>query len=89
MGQALAAIAAVLLLRLFSGPSMLLENEDGDVADPIVNDDGDVADPIVDDDGDEGIEQGRVYPAAIRWRNFTCSLSDKSSNTVKFRFLIN
>lgn len=75
VGQALAAVAAALLIRLFSGPgpSMLLEDEDGEVDDP-------TKDENEDDDG--GIEQGRVYPVTIRWRNITCSLSDKSSKTV-------
>ncbi|XP_049356749.1 ABC transporter G family member 7 isoform X2 [Solanum verrucosum] len=75
VGQLLAAVAAALLLRLFSspGPAILPDNED-----------------VPDDDGGRGSENdeatvtGKVLPVTIRWTNITCSLSDKSANTVRF-----
>ncbi|TMW93946.1 hypothetical protein EJD97_010967 [Solanum chilense] len=75
IGQLLAAVAAALLLRLFSspGPAIVPENEDAP-----------------DDDGERGSENdeatitGKVLPVTIRWSNITCSLSDKSTNTVRF-----
>ncbi|KAH0677527.1 hypothetical protein KY285_025328 [Solanum tuberosum] len=75
VGQLLAAVAAALLLRLFSspGPAILPDNED-----------------VPDDDGERGSENdeatvtGKVLPVTIRWTNITCSLSDKSANTVRF-----
>ncbi|XP_004238860.1 ABC transporter G family member 7 isoform X2 [Solanum lycopersicum] len=75
IGQLLAAVAAALLLRLFSspGPAIVPENEDA-----------------FDDDGERGSENeeatitGKVLPVTIRWSNITCSLSDKSTNTVRF-----
>ncbi|CAM8886075.1 unnamed protein product [Rhodiola kirilowii] len=83
VGHALAAVVAALLLRLLSGagPSVLLENEYEDGVDDRTADGG------PDEDVDEGGGKGRVYPVTIRWTNITCSLSDKSSNTV--RFLLN
>lgn len=79
VGQILVAMTAALLLRLFSGPgpAMLPENE----AD---NDDNEMAG---DGDGGEAPPAGKVFPMTIRWRNITCSLSDKSSKSV--RFLLN
>lgn len=73
VGQLLAAVAAALLLRLISapGPAIFPENED-----------------VPDDDGGRGSENGeapvtgKVLPITIKWTNITCSLSDKSSNTV-------
>ncbi|XP_049405945.1 ABC transporter G family member 7 isoform X2 [Solanum stenotomum] len=75
VGQLLAAVAAALLLRLFSSPgqAILPDNED-----------------VPDDDGGRGSENdeatvaGKVLPVTIRWTNITCSLSDKSANTVRF-----
>ncbi|KAM3328534.1 ABC transporter G family member 7 isoform X1 [Capsicum galapagoense] len=72
VGQLLAAVAAALLLRLFSspGPVILPENED------VSGDDG---------ENDEAPVTGKsVAPVTIKWSNITCSLSDKSSNTVRF-----
>ncbi|GLT35031.1 hypothetical protein SLA2020_095160 [Shorea laevis] len=74
VGQILAAMAAALLFRLFSGPGPALvpENEpDGE------GENGD-------DAGDEAPVTGKVSPVTIRWRNITCSLSDKSSKSVRF-----
>ncbi|GKU90212.1 hypothetical protein SLEP1_g4233 [Rubroshorea leprosula] len=74
VGQILAAIAAALLFRLFSGPGPALvpENEpDGE------SENDDVA-------GDEAPVTGKVSPVTIRWSNITCSLSDKSSKSVRF-----
>uniref|UniRef100_A0A7N0V9B0 ABC transporter domain-containing protein n=1 Tax=Kalanchoe fedtschenkoi TaxID=63787 RepID=A0A7N0V9B0_KALFE len=83
VGQALAAIAAAFLLRLVSrtGPALPPENEDDD------GEDERIIDGEVDEHGDDGREKRIVSPVTIRWRNITCSLSDKSSNTV--RFLLN
>lgn len=73
VGQILAAVAAALLLRLFSGPGPALSPEDES-----------------DGGGDEEIENGedkatgKVSPVTIRWSNITCSLSDKSSQAVRF-----
>ncbi|KAK4376369.1 hypothetical protein RND71_002665 [Anisodus tanguticus] len=75
VGQLLAAVAAALLLRLFSspGPVILPENE-----------------AFPDDDEERESENGeapvtgKVAPVTIKWTNITCSLTDKSSNTVKF-----
>lgn len=67
VGQLLAAVAAALLLRLFSapGPEILPEN---------------VAD---DEEGDrEAPVKGKVSPVTIKWTNINCSLSDKSSKSV-------
>lgn len=71
VGQILTAIAAALLLRLFSspGPALLPENE---AEDDREGDSGDAPVP------------GKVSPVTIRWTNITCSLSDKSSKSVRF-----
>lgn len=71
VGQILTAIAAALLLRLFSGPgpALLPENE----ADDEGEGEGDSGDAPV---------AGKVTPVTIRWTNITCSLSDKSSKSV-------
>ncbi|KAF7132469.1 hypothetical protein RHSIM_Rhsim09G0067900 [Rhododendron simsii] len=73
VGQILAAVAAALLLRLFSGPGPALSPEDES-----------------DGGGDEEFENGedkspgKVSPVTIKWSNITCSLSDKSSQAVRF-----
>ncbi|XP_009622075.1 ABC transporter G family member 7 isoform X2 [Nicotiana tomentosiformis] len=77
VGQLLAAVAAALLLRFFSspGPALLPENE-----------------ALPDDDNEKKSENGeapapitgKVAPVTIKWTNITCSLSDKSSKTVRF-----
>lgn len=80
LGQLLVAVAAAFLVRLFSGPgpALLLDNEvEGEKNDPSGEYDDDEEDPI----------DGKVFPVSIRWRNITCSLSDKSSKAV--RFLLN
>ncbi|GAB2280006.1 ABC transporter G member 7 [Dionaea muscipula] len=80
VGQVLAAVAAALLLRLFSGPGPVLlpENE----ADDVKSDERDE-----DFDGEEPPLYGNVFPVTIRWSNITCSISDKSSKSI--RFLLN
>lgn len=75
VGQLLAAVAAALLLRLFSspGPALLPENEAlPDDDDERESENGEAPAPII----------GKVAPVTIKWTNITCSLSDKSSNTV-------
>ncbi|KAL5553380.1 hypothetical protein UlMin_040781 [Ulmus minor] len=76
LGKALAAVAAAFLLRLFSGPGPELspetEAEDDDIEDQN------------DADGRDATVEGKVFPVTIRWRNITCSLSDKSSISVRF-----
>lgn len=69
VGQLLAAVAAALLLRLFSapGPELLPENVPDD------------------EEGDhEAPAKGKVSPVTIKWTNINCSLSDKSSKSVRF-----
>lgn len=71
LGKALAAIAAAFLFRLFSGPG------------PSLSPENDAEDHDLDDQNDvDGGETGKVIPVTIRWRNITCSLSDKSSKSV-------
>lgn len=82
LGQALAAVAAVLLLRLFSGPGPALL-PDTELTDH--DDDGD--DDVIEDKGETPVG-GNVIPVTIRWRNITCSLSDKSSKSVSLCFLL-
>lgn len=74
LGQALAAVATALLLRLISGPGPALSPE-ADAGD-------DYTDAI--DDEAETPDVGKVVPVTIRWRNINCSLSDKSSAAVSF-----
>ncbi|TYH31477.1 hypothetical protein ES288_A01G176500v1 [Gossypium darwinii] len=73
MGQILAAMAAALLFRLFSGPgpASLPEDETCEENDSVNRDD---APPSA----------GKVFPVSITWRNITCSLSDKHSKSVRF-----
>ncbi|KAA8529081.1 hypothetical protein F0562_033431 [Nyssa sinensis] len=79
VGRILAAVATAVLLRLFSAPGLprLPENE--------AEDDTDGAEGEF--DGGEARVAGKVFPVTIRWSNITCSLSDKSSKSV--RFLLN
>ncbi|XP_023734176.1 ABC transporter G family member 7 isoform X2 [Lactuca sativa] len=74
VGQIIAAVAAALLLRLFSGPGpvQLLENE--------IEEEG--GEGIISDS--EASVSDKVYPVTIRWTNITCSLSDKASKSVRF-----
>ncbi|KAG6707076.1 hypothetical protein I3842_06G013500 [Carya illinoinensis] len=78
IGQVLIAVAAAFLLRLFSGPgpALLPDTEPEDRED----------NEEFDGDGDSGEAPvpGKVLPVTIRWRNITCSLSDKSSTLVRF-----
>ncbi|KAL5761107.1 hypothetical protein ACOSQ2_019945 [Xanthoceras sorbifolium] len=83
LGQVLAAVAAALLVRLFSGPgpALLPENEysSGD------GDEDEKNDAAADSDTTgEAQVPGKIFPVTIRWRNITCSLSDKSSKSVRF-----
>ncbi|KAH9794845.1 ABC transporter G family member 7 [Citrus sinensis] len=83
VGQVLAAVAVSLLFRLFTGPGPALVTDD----DSAYGDDderNDVAEAI--GDGEAPVD-GKVFPVTIRWQNITCSLSDKSSKSV--RFLLN
>lgn len=84
LGQALAAVAAVLLLRLFSGPGPALL-PDTELTDHDHDGDGD-GDDVIEDKGETPVG-GNVIPVTIRWRNITCSLADKSSKSVSLSFL--
>ncbi|KAJ4962003.1 hypothetical protein NE237_021913 [Protea cynaroides] len=83
LGQILAAIAAALLLRLFSGPgpALLPTIEDVDDEDdyPGKDDDGETR-----ADGEDLPISGKVIPVTILWSNITCSLSDKPGKNVRF-----
>ncbi|XP_057509317.1 ABC transporter G family member 7-like isoform X2 [Actinidia eriantha] len=69
VGQILAAVAAALLIRLFSGPGpALLPEDDGDGE----SDDG------------EAPDTGKSPPVTLRWSNITFSLCDKASKAVRF-----
>lgn len=81
LGQALAAVAAVLLLRLFSGPGPAL------LPDTELTDHDDDGDDVIEDKGETPVG-GNVIPVTIRWRNITCSLSDNSSKSVSLCFLL-
>lgn len=83
VGQVLVAVAAALLVRLFSGPGPALFPE----VEP--DDHDDKEDFSGDDDAGESPFAGKFFPVTIRWRNITCSLSDKSSKSVtSFFFLL-
>ncbi|KAF7827702.1 ABC transporter G family member 7 [Senna tora] len=81
LGQVLTAVAVTLLVRLFSGPGpVLLPESENDYS-------GDEEKGVDDGDGEgegEGPVSGRVFPVTIRWSNIACSLSDKSSKSVRF-----
>ncbi|XP_030511816.1 ABC transporter G family member 7 [Rhodamnia argentea] len=83
VGQVLAAAAVALLIRLFSGPGPALPPEDDEPGRFDGDDDLDGGEPP----SGEAPATGKVRPVTIRWRNITCSLSDKSSKSV--RFLLN
>ncbi|CAN6848143.1 unnamed protein product [Brassica oleracea] len=75
VGRLLAAVAAAMLVRIFSGPGIALLPEN------------DAEDDFSDTEGagdDSSSSPGKVRPVTIRWRNITCSLSDKSSKSVRF-----
>ncbi|CAH8386956.1 unnamed protein product [Eruca vesicaria subsp. sativa] len=78
VGRLLAAIAAAMLVRIFSGPGIALLPEN-DAEDDFSETEG-AGD---EEDGDDS-SPGKVRPVTIRWRNITCSLSDKSSKSVRF-----
>ncbi|KAG5531526.1 hypothetical protein RHGRI_026215 [Rhododendron griersonianum] len=73
VGHILAAVAAALLLRLFSGPGPALSPEDESDG----GSDGEF-------ENGEDKSPGNVSPVTIKWSNITCSLSDKSSQAVRF-----
>lgn len=77
VGRALAAVAAALLVRLFAGPGIALLPED--------EADDDYAET---EDGGGDSSPGKIRPVTIRWRNITCSLSDKSSKSVRTFLLL-
>lgn len=73
LGQLLVAVGAALLLRVFSAPgpaALLLDNEEDD------------EDEMNGDAGEDATVTGKVLPVTIKWTNITCSLSDKSSQSV-------
>ncbi|KAF3431685.1 hypothetical protein FNV43_RR26417 [Rhamnella rubrinervis] len=76
LGQALAAVAVAFLLRLLSGPGPALLPETETVEDGSYDQ--------AEDGEDDTAVAGEVIPVAIRWRNITCSLSNKSSKSVRF-----
>ena len=76
VGRILVAVAAALLVRLFSGPGPALLPE----VEPDGHDDED--DFSGDDEAGESPFAGKVFPVTIRWRNINCSLSEKSSKSV-------
>ncbi|CAN6856412.1 unnamed protein product [Brassica oleracea] len=79
VGSLLAAVAAAMLVRIFSGPGIALLPEN-DAEDDFSDTEG-----AGDEDGDDSSSSpGKVRPVTIRWRNITCSLSDKSSKSVRF-----
>lgn len=83
VGHVLAAVAVSLLLRLFTGPGPALVTDN----DSAYGDDDEINN-VAEDNGDgEAPVDGKVFPVTIRWRNITCSLSDKYSKSV--RFLLN
>ncbi|KAI5401289.1 variant 3, ABC transporter G member 7 [Lathyrus oleraceus] len=75
LGQIVAAVAVSFLVRIFSapGPALLPENDDDD--DVPSNDSP---------DGEPPTPSGKVTPVTIRWNSINCSLSDKSSKSVRF-----
>lgn len=77
-GQILVAVAAAFLVRLFSapGPAILTDADDEN------KDDNGGAEHA--DADDELAVDGKVVPVTIKWRNITCSLSNKSSKSVRF-----
>lgn len=80
LGHVLAAVAVSLLLRLFTGPGPALVTDN----DSAYGDDDEINN-VAEDNGDgETPVDGKVFPVTIRWRNITCSLSDKYSKSVRF-----
>nr|GMD18471.1 ABC transporter G family member 7 isoform X2 [Ipomoea batatas] len=72
VGKLVTAVAAALLLRLFSGPGpvVLPENEEDDERNG--------------EENGEAPPDGKLSPVTIRWTDITCSLSDNSSKSVRF-----
>ncbi|XP_058769474.1 ABC transporter G family member 7 [Vicia villosa] len=75
LGQIVAAVAVSFLVRIFSapGPALLPENDDDDCVPSSDSPDGETPTP-----------SGKVTPVTIRWNSINCSLSDKSSKSVRF-----
>ncbi|XP_020236205.1 ABC transporter G family member 7 [Cajanus cajan] len=73
LGQVVIAVAVSFLVRVFSAPGPALSPEN-DADDELDNDSGDAEAP----------PSGKVRPVTIRWRNINCSVSDKSSKSVRF-----
>ncbi|XP_074295593.1 ABC transporter G family member 7 [Silene latifolia] len=69
VAQLLVATAAVIFVRLLSGPGNEIDDENN---------------PNDYDDTEESTADGKVFPVTIRWSNITCSLSNNKSNSVKF-----
>lgn len=80
LGQLLLAVGAALLLRMFSapGPALLLDNEEEEDDDYESN---------VDAGKDAPVVTGKVFPVTIKWKNITCCLSNKSSQSVRTVYL--
>ncbi|KAL9317222.1 hypothetical protein ACSQ67_013739 [Phaseolus vulgaris] len=72
-GQVAIAVAISFLVRVFSAPGPALSPEN-DPDDTLENGS---------DDAEAGAT-GKVTPVTISWRNINCSLSDKSSKSVRF-----
>lgn len=79
VGQVLVAVAAAFLVRFISGPEPALPPEH-----EIELEDGEKEDGDVQVDEEEAPASGKVTPVTIRWRNISCSLSDKSAKSVSF-----
>ncbi|CAI8604934.1 unnamed protein product [Vicia faba] len=75
LGQIVAAVAVSFLVRIFSspGPALLPENDDDDGVPSSDSPDGETPTP-----------SGKVTPVTIRWNSINCSVSDKSSKSVRF-----
>ncbi|KAK6931010.1 ABC transporter-like, ATP-binding domain [Dillenia turbinata] len=75
VGQILVAVAAALLVRLFSGPGpALLPEQDNDYN----------GEEEYETSDSESKVDGKVIPVTIQWRNINCSLSDKANKSVRF-----
>ncbi|XP_027367247.1 ABC transporter G family member 7 isoform X3 [Abrus precatorius] len=73
LGQVVIAVAVSFIVRVFSapGPALSPDNDDDDM-------------PDNDSRNGEAPSSGKVTPVTIRWNSINCSLSDKSSKSVRF-----